>query len=110
MNEYRIGDITQLDGFGGNPISFKHNNITHNNVSHYGLVVDYIPSQTNDIVAYINFVSNSVGNGYILNDQQKMPMHYYLDKWNFVNNSISIFLAHILIHFQKNQHFSIASA
>ena len=30
-------------------------------------------------------------NGHILNDQQNTPMNYYLDKWNFVNNTIEKF-------------------
>ena len=49
-NEYKIWDYSHMDGFGGNPILFKHNNITKNDVPNYGLVLDYIPPKTHDIV------------------------------------------------------------
>ena len=88
--EYKIWGYSHMEAFGGNPLLFQHNNITNNNVPNYGLVMDYIPPQKHDIACYINFVSN-VANCYILNDQNKMPVHYYLDKWNFANNTIAKF-------------------
>ena len=89
--EYRISDFSHIDVMGGNTFVFKHSNISNNDVPHFGLVLDYIPPKTHDIVTNINFITNTVGDGYILNDQDIMPMNYYMDKWNFVNNTIDNF-------------------
>ena len=90
-NEYANGEYNHLSILGGNPLHYRENNITNNNVPHHGLVIDYAQKEENDTASYINFMCNTLQNGYFVFDQQKMPNNIYYDNWNFINNSIPIF-------------------